>query len=148
MKSARIYNTTRQNVVCENCQIADGLWTRMRGLSGRKSLGENEGMLIVPCPSIHMFGMEFSLDVVFVTKEMVVTDIRESIHRRQMYVAKDKLKELVAASVIPNVASAPTASDTKAGKPHSALEMAVGSVARCNVQIGDKLEVQSNEPGT
>lgn len=119
MKNACIYNVTRQNVVCENCQIADGLWTRMRGLSGRKSLGDDEGLLIIPCPSIHMFGMNFSLDVIFVTRENVVTDIRENIAPRQIYVAK------------PN-----------AGKAHSALEMAVGSVARCGVQIGDKLEVR------
>lgn len=125
MKTARIYNTTRQNVVCDRCQIADSLLPRMRGLSGRKSLGEDEGLLIVPCPSIHMFGMKFSLDVVFVTEEMTVTDIRENIAPRQMYVAKDN-----------------------AGKPYSALEMPIGSVARCGVQIGDMLEVQQtiNEP--
>ncbi len=123
MKIARIYNTTKQNSVCEHCEIADGLWTRMRGLSGRENLGENEGMLIVPCPSIHMFGMKFSLDVVFVTKENVVTDIRENIAPRQIYVAK-----------------------ANAGKAHSALEMAVGSVARCGVQIGDKLEIKINKP--
>ncbi len=125
MKTAHIFNTTRQNIVCERCQIADGLITRMRGLSGRQSLGEDEGMLIVPCPSIHMFGMKFSLDVVFVTKDMVVTDIRHNIAPRQMYVAKNN-----------------------AGKPHSALEMFVGSVARCGVQIGDKLEIKEtlNEP--
>ncbi len=119
MKNACIYNLTRQNVACDKCQIADNLITRMRGLSGRKSLGEDEGLLIVPCPSIHMFGMKFSLDVVFVTKEMIVTDIRENIAPRQIYVAKDN-----------------------AGKPYSALEMPIGSVARCGVQIGDVLEIR------
>lgn len=121
MKNACIYNVTRQNVVCEKCQIADSLLTRMRGLSGRKSLGEDEGLLIVPCPSIHMFGMKFSLDVVFITRENVVTDIRQNIAPRQIYVAKDN-----------------------AGKPHSALETPVGSVARCGVQIGDVLEIQAS----
>lgn len=119
MKTARIYNTTRQNVVCDRCQIADSLLPRMRGLSRRKSLGEDEGLLIIPCPSIHMFGMKFSLDVVFITRENIVTDIRLNIAPRQMYVAKDN-----------------------AGKPHSALEMPIGSVARCGVQIGDMLEVR------
>jgi uncharacterized membrane protein (UPF0127 family) len=119
MKSARIFNTTRQNIVCERCQIADSLLPRMRGLSWRKSLDDDEGLLIVPCPSIHMFGMKFSLDVVFVTEEMIVTDIRQNIAPRQIYVAKDN-----------------------AGKPHSALEMPAGSVARCGVQIGDVLEVR------
>ncbi len=121
MKTVRIYNTTRQNIVCDKCQIADNLITRMRGLSGRKSLSEDEGLLIVPCPSIHMFGMKFSLDVFFVTEEMTVTDIRQNIAPRQVYVAKDN-----------------------AGKPHSALEMPVGSVARCGVQIGDRLEIQAS----
>ncbi len=119
MKTAQILNTTRQNVICAKCQIADNLITRMRGLSGRKRMGEDEGLLIVPCPSIHMFGMNFSLDVVFITRENVVTDIRQNIAPRQIYVAKDN-----------------------AGKPHSALEMLTGSVARCGVQIGDVLEVR------
>ncbi len=95
----------------------------MRGLSGRQSLGENAGMLIVPCPSIHMFGMKFSLDVVFLTRENVVTDIRQNIKPLRIYFAKNN-----------------------AGKAHSALEMSVGSVARCGVEIGDSLEVQHSEP--
>src|SRR4028118_526556 len=100
MKTARILNTTRDTVACERCQIADGLFTRMRGLWGRAILAEDEGLLIVPCPSIHMFGMKFSLDVIFVTTENIVTDIVEGIAPRKIYVAKDN-----------------------AGKPHSALEL-------------------------
>jgi uncharacterized membrane protein (UPF0127 family) len=94
----------------------------MRGLSGRASLAEDEGLLIVPCPSIHMFGMKFSLDVIFVTTDNVVTDIVEGIAPRKIYVAKDN-----------------------AGKPHSALELPVGAIARSATQIGDTLRVVSTQ---
>lgn len=116
MKTLFISNATRANVVCPRCQLADNLWTRGRGLLGRKSLGEDEGILLVPGSSIHMFGMKFAIDVIYLTADDVVTDFVENIGPGRAHVAKDK-----------------------SGKPHSALEVAAGTVARIGVQVGDKL---------
>ena len=80
----------------------------------RASLPDDDGLWISPCPSIHMFNMKFSLDAVFITKELVVTDIVENLAPGKMYVAKDNR-----------------------GKPHSVIEMAAGTVARTGTQIGD-----------
>ena len=122
MKILHISNVTRDNIVCARCQLADNLWTRGKGLLGRKSLDENEGILLVPGNSIHMFGMKFSIDVIYLTKDDVVTDWVENIAPGKMHVAKDR-----------------------AGKPHSALEVAAGTVARTGVQIGDKLARETVE---
>ena len=48
------------------------MWSRMKGLLGRKSLAEGAGLLIDPCSSIHMFFMRFPIDVVYLNKEDVV----------------------------------------------------------------------------
>ena len=119
MKTVRVLNTTREGVLCENCKVASNIFTRVRGLLGRTSLEENEGLLIVPCPSIHMFGMKFSLDVIFLSRENAVTDFVENIAPGKYYVAKPEH-----------------------GKAHSALEVPVGTIARTSTQRGDVLHFE------
>ena len=116
MKTTRIIRDNDNAAICKRCQIADNILTRVRGLLGRTHLGEDEGLLIVPCPSIHMFGMKFSLDVVFLSKENVVVDFVENIAPGKAYVAKKTH-----------------------GKAHSALELSVGTIARHKVEIGQTL---------
>lgn len=116
MKTTRIVRAHDNAIICECCQIADNIFTRVRGLLGRDSLAEDEGLLIIPCPSIHMFGMKFALDVVFLTREFVVVDLIENIAPGKAYVAKKTH-----------------------GKAHSALEVFVGTIARHNIEIGQTL---------
>ncbi len=92
----------------------------MKGLLGRDTLGEDEGLLIVPCSSIHMWGMKFALDVIFLTRENVVTDFVENIAPGKVYVSK-----------------------SHHGKARVALEMAAGTVAKSGLQRGDQLEIAS-----
>lgn len=42
-----------------------GFFGRARGLLGRRGLAEHEGLWLDRCNSIHMFGMRFGIDVVF-----------------------------------------------------------------------------------
>src|SRR4028118_1707756 len=116
MKTVRIVHDNDNAIICERCQIADNIFTRVRGLLGRDSLAEDEGLLIIPCPSIHMFGMKFALDVVFLTREFVITDFVEEIAPGKAFVAKNK-----------------------SGKPFMALELPVGTIARHGLEIGQKL---------
>jgi len=118
MKTVTIQNATRQQLLCENCSVADNPLTRMRGLLGRETLDEDEGLLIVPCSSIHMWGMKFALDVIFVTRENVVTDFVENIAPGKIYASK-----------------------RHHGKAHVALEVMAGTVAKSGLQRGDQLEI-------
>jgi len=49
------------------------------GLLGYEPLEEGEGMVLVPCRQIHMVGMTFPIDVVFVDEEYRVIRILENI---------------------------------------------------------------------
>lgn len=114
MKSTRLLNQTRGTVVCDSCGIADNLFTRVRGLLGRTSLADHEGLLITPCPSIHMFGMKFAIDAIFVTRGNVVTDLVEGIAPGQVYTARKHH-----------------------GKPYATIELPVGAISRSQTQLGD-----------
>ena len=54
--------------------VADGWWSRSRGLLGRPALDTGEGLLLTPCRSIHMFGMRFPLDVAFLDRDGTVVE--------------------------------------------------------------------------
>jgi uncharacterized membrane protein (UPF0127 family) len=60
--------------VVEACTFAD----RSRGLLGRDSIEDGEGMYFANCASIHMYFMRTALDVVFLDAELRVT----RVHRR------------------------------------------------------------------
>jgi uncharacterized membrane protein (UPF0127 family) len=72
-------NVTRaQTLVCRG-RVADSGWTRMRGLIGSEPLEPGEGLLIVPCTSIHTLFMGFPIDVLYVNNEPKVVGIDESV---------------------------------------------------------------------
>ena len=66
-------------VVCERCAIADGPWTRLRGLLGRSGLPPGEGMLFRKTGSVHTLFMRFPIDVVFLDGDLRVLSVRESV---------------------------------------------------------------------
>jgi uncharacterized protein len=63
------------SVLLDRLQLARSLPQRMRGLLGRDELAANEGLLLDPCRSIHMFGMRFPIDAVFLDSDMRVLKI-------------------------------------------------------------------------
>lgn len=63
MKSARVSNVTRGVPLARNARVADTHWSRLRGLLGRPEPAPGEGLLILPCRAVHMWGMRFALDV-------------------------------------------------------------------------------------
>jgi hypothetical protein len=67
------------DLVCERCELADTVPTRMRGLLGRDGIDRGDGLLIKPTNSVHMFFMRFPIDVVFLDRELVVRKIVEAL---------------------------------------------------------------------
>lgn len=59
--------------------VADTLPRRMIGLLGRSSLACDEGLWIKPCNSIHTFCMKFPIDVIFLTKEHTVLEVKRQV---------------------------------------------------------------------
>lgn len=54
---------------------ADNFFDRLVGLIGRDHLESGRGLMIVPCNSVHMLFMRFSIDVVFIDKNFRIKKI-------------------------------------------------------------------------
>ena len=106
-------------VVCERCDLADGIFSRGRGLLGRGDLGRGQGMLIRPTWSIHTGFMRFAIDVVFLDKELAVLKIAQRLR--------------------------PWRAAFRRGA-HQALELPAGECERLRIQVGDRLAWGSLEP--
>jgi uncharacterized membrane protein (UPF0127 family) len=66
-------------VVCARCAVASSFGARVRGLLGRKSLPEGEGLLITKTGSIHTAFMAFPIDAVFLDRDLRVRRVVPAI---------------------------------------------------------------------
>jgi hypothetical protein len=94
-------------------RIADNVWTRFVGLQFAREFPEGEGLLIRPCNSVHMFFVRFPIDVVFLTRDLVVERL---------------LPDLRPWRVSPVVR-----------KAYQTLELPTGTLARFGLAPGDRL---------
>jgi len=106
-------------------EIADNDALRTQGLSGRKSLATNSGMLFIyPKAGIYAFWMkemQFPLDFIWINGD-TVADLMKDVPAQE---TNDLL-------TLPNYQS-----NTPVDK---ALELNAGSIARLNIKIGDKIK--------
>jgi uncharacterized protein len=79
MRSHQVTAHVGDRVVCERCDVADHLVSRMRGLLGRSNLPQGEGILLRPAGSIHTFFMRFPIDAVFVDKQLTVVGVAPAL---------------------------------------------------------------------
>lgn len=107
-------NKTKGLTVASRVERADNPASRSKGLLGRDSMEEGEGLWIVPCPMIHTFFMRFSIDVVFLDRQSRVVRVIEALKPWRLS---------------PWVFAA-----------HSVLELAGGSL-KGSVETGDVLEI-------
>jgi len=84
-----------------------------RPAMGRRTLAEDEGLLIEPCSSIHTMFMRFTIDVVFLDKERRVV----------------------------KVATVPPFRAALGGGGHAVLELPAGTAERNGVEVGDALSL-------
>lgn len=63
-----------------NLMVADSIFARMKGLLGRDFLAAGDGIWLMPCNSVHTFGMRFAIDVVFLNRSNQVISV---IHNLQ-----------------------------------------------------------------
>jgi uncharacterized membrane protein (UPF0127 family) len=105
-------------IVCERCAIADTVWARMKGLLGRRDLPADEGLLIRPCSSIHMFFMRFPIDAVFIDRDMNVVGLAADLKPWRMAWRR---------------------------RAHAVIELAAGQAAQRGLQIGDSLALEEEQ---
>ena len=66
-------------VVVKRCDVADGFFSRFRGLLGRRGLQSGEGLLLSPSSSVHTMFMRFPIDVVFLDRGLKVVGISADV---------------------------------------------------------------------
>ena len=101
----------RGRALCE-CEVADGFFSRARGLLGRRELARGHGLLIAPTWSVHTLFMRFPIDVVFLDRQLEVVRVRRDL--RAWWGA------------------------SKLGA-HSVLELPAGECERIGLAVGDRL---------
>ena len=80
MKALRVsVQSGRERSPDVKVSIADRFFRRAIGLLSRRSLPDDEALLITPCASVHTFGMRFSIDVVFLGKRNEILKISENV---------------------------------------------------------------------
>lgn len=103
------------SVVCDRAVLAVTMWPRTKGLLGRSSLADDEGMWIQPTNSIHMFFMRFPIDVIY-------ADAGGRVLKLVRDIGPWKVSMCWGAKV--------------------ALELPVGAIDRCGVTVGDHLVIE------
>lgn len=66
MTPIRVVNRTRGTELGRRIQLADTLLRRLRGFLFRTGPADGEGLLLTPCQAVHMVGVPFALDVLFI----------------------------------------------------------------------------------
>ncbi len=62
-----------------NICVAETFFTRLKGLLGTASLTDNQGMLLRNCNSVHMVGMRYALDIVYLNSEGRILKLVENL---------------------------------------------------------------------
>ena len=74
-------NRTRQTYLATRLSVADGHWSRLRGLIGTTAsqFSNGNGLWITPCRGVHTLGMSFPIDVVYLSPERVVVHLERNL---------------------------------------------------------------------
>jgi uncharacterized membrane protein (UPF0127 family) len=75
----QVKNLTRQTILANCLEVADSGPKRNKGLLGRKGLSPGEGMWILPCESVHTFGMQFPIDLVYLDRKHQIRKVRSNV---------------------------------------------------------------------
>ena len=111
----RIYN---KNIIF-NVEVAKTIEERRNGLMNRKKLLNNEGMLFIfPREKIIQLWMKntyIPLDVIFISENKVIVDIKKNMEKLSETIVKSKVKS------------------------RYALEFTAGLINKLDIKIGDKV---------
>jgi len=74
-------NRTRQAYLATRLEVADGHWSRLRGLIGTDSaeFQDGRGLWITPCRGVHTLWMRFPIDVLYLSRDQVVLHLETAL---------------------------------------------------------------------
>ena len=79
MNIIRVVNRSRGTLLGNQIALVDSWPGRLRGYLGRPEPKPGEGMLLARCNAVHMYGLEFALDLVFLDKDGEVVKTIEGL---------------------------------------------------------------------
>jgi uncharacterized membrane protein (UPF0127 family) len=123
----RARNATRDTVLGDSVEPAEGLWAKFLGLMGRRSLPPGAGLWLPGSNGIHMMFMRFPIDAVFVGR---ATD--------------DGTRPVV--SIHPDLA-AWTGLVPLVRAANGVLELPAGTIAATGTAVGDRIVLESPAGG-
>lgn len=71
----RILNISKNMLLATQVELAQGLFSRTKGLLGKKEIPEGFALVIQPCKQIHTFFMQFPIDVLFLDRNQRVIKV-------------------------------------------------------------------------
>lgn len=104
---------SNNNIIADKTATASTFFQRARGLLFSDPLMEGAGLWIKPCSSVHTFFMTYSIDVIFLDKDMVIVNITADM-------PPWRISKIVK-------------------KAESVLELPAGTVRRSNLSLGEQL---------
>lgn len=113
---ARLYNFSKSQEISSLLRVANTWWTRTKGLLGSHSLPETEALWIHRCNSIHTFFMRYSIDAIFVNKDLKVQKVYSNL--------------------------TPWRVTLPVWSAHSVFELPAGSANKLKIEEGDLLHVR------
>jgi uncharacterized membrane protein (UPF0127 family) len=103
--------------IASRVRLANTFLTRLRGLMFTRRLAPGTGLWLRPCQSIHSFWMFYSIDAVFLDRQLRIVKLVENLRPFRL--------------TVPHLAA------------HSVLEVEPGTIARHGLKVGDQLVVES-----
>ncbi len=107
-------------VVAERLRPAHTHWTRLRGLLGTAPLAPGDGLWLRPCRQVHMFGMRYPIDVVFLDGAQRIVGLIPTLRPW-------RVSPLVRAAT-------------------SVLELPAGTIARTGLHEGQHVTIEARSP--
>lgn len=72
MSAMHVVNASRSTILGSRVRLLDNWWKRLKGFLGSPAPEPGEGVILTPCTAVHMYGMRYPLDVVFLDDRGVV----------------------------------------------------------------------------
>ncbi len=119
MEKVEVRNASRGTIVLPRGLLALSWKDRLVGLMGRRALGPGEGLVILPCESIHTMWMRFPIDAIFVDPRNVVVKTCPSV--------------------------VPFRFRFGGWAAHAVIEGTPGMIDRSGTRVGDQIEVRERE---
>lgn len=117
----QVSNLTRNTTLATSMETAHTGKTRRKGLLGRQDLHPGQGLWIRPCESVHTFGMQFAIDLIYLDRNHRVKKVRSNVRPWRL-------------------SACLTA--------HSVLELPQGTIRHSLTKPGDCLELSEKTPIT